>query len=76
MPGAWIGPGTAVRHAIVEEGVHIPADFRIGWDANEDRKHYIVSPAGVVVVSQIPHPRGTGADFEAFGHFNSLRATA
>jgi glucose-1-phosphate adenylyltransferase len=76
MPGAWIGPGATVRHAIVEEGVHIPADFRIGWDANEDRKRYIVSPAGVVVVSQIPQLCNTVTDFEAFGHFNSLRATA
>src|SRR5262245_45492071 len=76
MPGVWIGPGAAVRHAIVEEGVHIPAAFRVGWDADEDRKRYVISPAGVVVVTETPQLRSTGTDFEAFGHSNSLRATA
>ena len=76
MPDVWIGPGAAVRHAIVEEGVHIPRDFRVGWDADEDSKRYIVSPAGVVVVSETPRLRSTATDFEAFGHANSLRATA
>jgi len=70
MPGVWIGPGAAVRHAIVDEGVHIPAGFRIGWDAYEDRKRYVVSPAGVVVVGETPKRRNTGTDFEA------LRASA
>jgi glucose-1-phosphate adenylyltransferase len=76
MPGVWIGPGAAVRHAIVEEGVHIPADFRVGWDADEDRKRYVISPGGVVVVTDTPQLRSTVTDFEAFGHSNSLRATA
>ena len=76
MSGVWIGPGAAVRHAIVEEGVHIPADLRVGWDADEDRKRYIISPAGVVVVTETPQLRSTVTDFEALGHFNSLRATA
>ena len=76
MPGAWIGPGAAVRHAIIEEGVHIPAGFRVGWDASEDRKRYVVSPAGVVVVGEIPKLSNTGTEVEASGHFHSLRATA
>jgi glucose-1-phosphate adenylyltransferase len=76
MPGVWIGPGAAVRRAIVDEGVHIPAGFRIGWDVYEDRKRYVVSPAGVVVVNETPNLRKTGGDFEAFRRSNSLRASA
>jgi glucose-1-phosphate adenylyltransferase len=59
MTGAHIGRGAAVRNAIVEEGVDIPADSRIGWDVNEDRQRYVVSPTGVVVVSETPNNRQT-----------------
>lgn len=52
LPGVHVGCGAAVRRAIVEEGVHIEPGVRIGWDAEEDRKRYPVTPAGVVVVSQ------------------------
>ncbi len=36
------------RHNLIEKGT------RIGWDAEQDRKHYAVSPSGVVLV---PHGR-------------------
>jgi len=54
MAGVRIAPGGAVRHAIVLEGVQIPSDFRVGWDEFEDRKRYMLSPDGVVVVSHTP----------------------
>lgn len=54
MPRVRVGRGARIRRAIIEEGVHIPADFRVGWDMEQDRKHHTVSPAGVVVVSETP----------------------
>jgi glucose-1-phosphate adenylyltransferase len=54
MSGVWVGKDTKIRHAIIEEGVHIPAGFQIGFDLENDRKHYFVTGAGVVVVSQTP----------------------
>jgi ADP-glucose pyrophosphorylase len=54
MPRVWVGEGTRIRHAIIEEGVRIPAGFQIGFDLENDRKHYVVTDAGVVVVSQTP----------------------
>src|SRR4029077_16089569 len=54
MSRVWVGKGTRIRHAIIEEGVHIPAGFQIGFDLENDRKHYFVTGAGVVVVSQTP----------------------
>jgi len=60
MSGARIGKDTRIRKAIIEEGVHIPAGFQIGFDLDSDRKHYFVTDAGVVVVSQTPkHTRPT-----------------
>jgi len=60
MPRVWVGKGARIRHAIIEEGVHIPAGFQIGFDLENDRRHYFVTGAGVVVVSQTPkHTRPT-----------------
>jgi glucose-1-phosphate adenylyltransferase len=54
MSGVRVGKDTRIRHAIIEEGVHIPAGFQIGFDLENDRKHYFVTGAGVVVVSHTP----------------------
>jgi ADP-glucose pyrophosphorylase len=55
MPGVRVGPGARIRRAIIEEGVQIPADFRVGWNMEHDRKHYTISPNGVIVVSDTPN---------------------
>jgi ADP-glucose pyrophosphorylase len=34
---------------IIEEGVRIPSDFQIGFNLENDRKHYFVTGAGVVL---------------------------
>jgi len=57
MPGVRIGRGAQIRNAIIGQGVQIPADFRTGWDIQQDRKHYTVSPNGVVVVDETPKVR-------------------
>jgi glucose-1-phosphate adenylyltransferase len=54
MAGVCVGKDARIRRAIVEEGVHIPSGFEIGWDIENDRKHYPVSAAGVVVVNETP----------------------
>jgi glucose-1-phosphate adenylyltransferase len=54
MPGVRIGKGARLRRTIVEEGVHIPAGFQVGFDLDLDRNHHTVTEAGVVVVSRTP----------------------
>jgi hypothetical protein len=36
---------------IVEEGVHIPAGFRAGFDLDGDRAHHTVTESGIVVIN-------------------------
>lgn len=45
-----IGRGCKLRKCILEKNVHIPAGTTIGYDADEDRKHYTVTDSGIVVV--------------------------
>jgi len=45
--------GAQLRRTIVDRHNLIEKDARIGWDAQQDRERYTVSPSGVVVV-----PRG------------------
>jgi glucose-1-phosphate adenylyltransferase len=47
---ATIGSNSHIRHAIIERKVCIPADSRIGFNLEEDRKKYHVSESGIVVV--------------------------
>jgi glucose-1-phosphate adenylyltransferase len=54
MPGVRVGEGSEVRRAIVDEGVIIPAGLRIGCDHTADRRRFVVTEGGVVVV-----PEGT-----------------
>ena len=54
MPGARVGKGARLRRAIVDEGVHIPAGFQVGFDSDEDRTRHTVTKAGVIVVSRTP----------------------
>jgi len=50
--GVDIGRYSKVHRCIVEKGVQVPADARIGFDLEEDKKYFFVSPGGVVVVTQ------------------------
>ena len=45
-----IGRGCKIRRAILEKNVQIPAGTVIGYDLDEDRKHYTVSESGIVIV--------------------------
>jgi glucose-1-phosphate adenylyltransferase len=54
MARVCVNKNAHIRNAIIEEGVCIPADTRIGFDPDYDRKHHFVTGSGVVVVSQNP----------------------
>jgi glucose-1-phosphate adenylyltransferase len=50
MERSRIGRGAQVRRAIVDQDNHIPPDERIGFDLEQDRKRFPVTPSGIVVV--------------------------
>lgn len=45
-----IGRHVRIRRAIIDKGVSVPPGMAIGYDLEEDRKRWYVSPEGVVVV--------------------------
>jgi glucose-1-phosphate adenylyltransferase len=47
-----IGRHCRVRHAIIDRDVHIPDGTVIGYDSNEDKKNYFVTPSGITVVTR------------------------
>ena len=52
MENVDIGRNCRIRKAIIEEDVVIPPNTTIGYDLEEDRKHYQVTPSGIVVIAQ------------------------
>jgi glucose-1-phosphate adenylyltransferase len=54
MERSRIGRGAQVRRAIIDQDNDIPPDERIGFDLEQDRKRFAVTPSGIVVV-----PAGT-----------------
>ena len=57
MEDVEMGRGSTIRMAIVDKHVVIPPETHIGFDPEEDRKKYYVSPKGVVVI-----PKGSKYD--------------
>ncbi len=45
-----IGRRAKVRRAILDKNVRVPPDSTIGYDPEQDRKHYHVTSTGIVVV--------------------------
>jgi glucose-1-phosphate adenylyltransferase len=45
-----VGRHAQVRRAIIDKNVSIPPGTRIGYDAEEDRKRFHVTPSGIVVI--------------------------
>ncbi len=52
MHGAHIGEGAIVRNAIVDKNVVVEPGGRLGVDLDVDRKRFVVSPGGIVVVGK------------------------
>ncbi len=50
MENVEIGRRCKIRRAIIDKNVFIPAETVIGYDLEEDRKRFHVSPKGIVVV--------------------------
>lgn len=66
--GVDIGRHCRIRRAIIDKNVHIPEGTTIGYDLDEDRKHYFVSDDGIVVIPKGGHlanPRGGTQDLES-----------
>ncbi len=57
MDGVDVGRYARVRRAIVDKGVRIPASAVVGEDLEEDRKRFLVTEGGVIVI-----PRDTILD--------------
>jgi len=57
LDGVDIGGGAKLHRAIVDENVRIPPGTVIGYNLEEDRKHFCVSEGGVVVITRADfHP--------------------
>lgn len=64
LPGVQVGADCVLHKTIVEEGSTIPDGLCIGTDPILDRKHFVVSPGGVVVITP-----------EALARFDRARAS-
>jgi glucose-1-phosphate adenylyltransferase len=51
LPGARVGKNARLRNAIVAEGSSVPDGARVGFNTTADRDRFMVTPGGVVVVS-------------------------
>ena len=47
-----IGRHCRIKRAIIDRDVHLPEGTVIGYDANEDKKNYFVTPSGLTVVTR------------------------
>jgi glucose-1-phosphate adenylyltransferase len=50
MDEVVIGAGAQVRRALLDEGVRVPPGYQIGLDPRRDRRRFVVTDSGVVVV--------------------------
>ena len=50
MRDSHIGRDARIRRTVIEEGIHIPAGMKIGFNLNLDRARLVVTEGGVVVV--------------------------
>jgi glucose-1-phosphate adenylyltransferase len=55
MHGCNIGRNAKIKKTIIDKNVRIPDGYKIGYDLAEDRKKFVVSDGGVVVVPKNWH---------------------
>lgn len=53
MENVEVGRHSKIRGAIIDKEVYIPSDTVIGYDIEEDRKRFHVSPGGIVVIPKV-----------------------
>jgi glucose-1-phosphate adenylyltransferase len=54
MDGVDVGRRCRIRRAIIDKNVRLPEGTVIGYDAEQDRKRYTVSPSGIVIIPKTP----------------------
>ena len=54
MDGVDIGRRCRIRRAIIDKNVRLPEGTVIGYDQEEDRKRYVVSDTGIVIIPKTP----------------------
>ena len=52
MPGVNIGRNCKIKKAIIDENVSIPEGSSIGYDIDEDKKRFLVTESGIVMVPE------------------------
>ena len=55
MEDTRIGQNVKIRKAIIDKSVNIPDNMNIGYDLDEDSKHFTVTDSGIVVVRKEMH---------------------
>ncbi|HAS55012.1 MAG: glucose-1-phosphate adenylyltransferase [Nitrospirae bacterium GWC2_57_13] len=50
MENVEVGRHCRIRRAIIDKDVIIPPDTEVGYDPDEDRRRFYVSPGGIVVI--------------------------
>jgi glucose-1-phosphate adenylyltransferase len=50
MDNCNIGRHARIRRAIIDKNVIIPEHYEIGFDIEQDRKKFLVSETGIVVI--------------------------
>jgi glucose-1-phosphate adenylyltransferase len=55
MESVRIGKNVRIRKAIIDKSVNIPDDMSIGYDREEDSKHFTVTDSGITVVRKEMH---------------------
>ncbi len=47
-----VGRGSKIKKAIIDKNVSIPENLEIGYNLEEDKKRFFVTPSGIVVISK------------------------
>ncbi len=55
MEGVRIGRNVKIRKVIIDKSVKIPDNMNIGYDREEDSKHFTLTDSGIVVVRKEMH---------------------
>jgi glucose-1-phosphate adenylyltransferase len=50
MEGVTIGEGVHIQNAIIDKQVNIPANSKIGFDLEADKKRFVITRSGIVIV--------------------------
>jgi glucose-1-phosphate adenylyltransferase len=61
MERSRIGRGARIRRAIIDQDNDIPPDERIGFDLEQDRRRFPITPGGIVVVPAGAYRASTSA---------------